>query len=427
MEQSKCGIRLYNLFPRIVGSIPRWEEQVDRIKDMGFNAIWVNPSHYAGFSGSLYSPKDYYRIADMFIDNSIDVAPFDQLKSFIKKCHDCNIKFIMDLVINHTAIDCDLIKEHKNWYKLDENGKIINPGAMHDGVWHAWGDLAEVNNLNSPDRDNLWNFWWKMMKYYLDMGVDGFRCDMAYQVPSDLWRFLIPKSREVKSDCLFLAESLGCDFKQVQELANLGFDYLFNSSKYWDFNEFWGMEQYHKTSQIVKTISFPESHDTVRMITETNGDIAAIKRQLLFSAVFSAGYMIPIGFEFGFTKQLNVVQTQPDWWENTLINFTEYIKKINALKDKYPVLNVEPGIEIVDQANWANVFCFKKTMPNEKSILVMLNKDTTQYQNIFIPDLTSILGENGIVDISPEYAMNYLPYSFDYHLRPSEVKILAQK
>ena len=137
--------------------------------------------------------------------------------------------------------------------------------------------------------------------------------------------------------------------------------------------------------------------------------------------------MIPVGFEFGFTKQLNVVQTQPDWWENTLVNFTDYIKKINALKDKYPVLNVEPGIEIVDQANWANVFCFKKTMPNEKSIFVMLNKDTAEYQNVFIPDLTSILGENGIIDISPEYAMNYLPYSFDYNLRPSEVKILAQK
>ena len=75
---------------------------------------------------------------------------------------------------------------------------------------------------------------------------------MAYQVPSDLWRYLIPKSREFKPGCLFLAESLGCDFKQVQELANLGFDYLFNSTKYWDFNELWGMEQYFKTSPIVK-------------------------------------------------------------------------------------------------------------------------------------------------------------------------------
>lgn len=426
MANNDKAIRLYNLFPRIIGSIPRWEEQIDRIKDLGFNAIWVNPFHYAGFSGSLYSPKDYFRIADMFIDNSIKVAPFDQLKSFIKKCHDSGIKFIMDLVINHTAIDCDLIKEHKNWYKLDDKGRIVNPGAVHDGVWHAWGDLAEVNNLESPDRDNLWAFWWKMMKYYMDMGVDGFRCDMAYQVPSVLWQYLIPKAREVNKNCLFLAESLGCDFKQVQELANLGFDYLFNSSKYWDFNDFWCMEQYYKTSPLVKTLSFPESHDTERLITQTHGDVAQVKRQLLFSALFSSGYMIPVGFEYGFNKALNVVKTQPEDWENTLIDFSDFIKKINAMKDQYKVLNVEPGIEIIDHGNWGNVFCFKKTLAGEKSVLVILNKDTHSHQNIYIPDLTAILDEKGIVDISPEYAMNYLPYSFDYNLRPSEVKILAQ-
>lgn len=427
MDSKKTAIRLYNLFPRIIGSMPQWEKQIDRIKDMGFNAIWVNPFHYAGFSGSLYSPKDYFRIADMFIDSNSKWGPFDQLKSVINKCHQAGIKFIMDLVINHTAIDCDLIKEHKDWYKLDENGKVVNPGAMDNGEWHAWGDLAEVNNLNSPDRDNLWNYWWSVMKFYLELGIDGFRCDMAYQVPSQLWSYLIPKSRELKPDCLFLAESLGCDFKQVQELAGLGFDYLFNSTKYWDFNEYWGMEQYYKTSPLVKTISFPESHDTGRIITEMNGDIAPIKRQLLFSALFSAGYMIPVGFEYGFTKALNVVNTQPDWWENTLIDFTEYIKKINALKDKYPVLNVEEGVEIVEQANWANVFCFKKSMPNEKSILVLLNKDKENHQNVHFDDLTKILGEDGIIDISPEYVMSYLPYDFDYDLRPSEVKILAQK
>lgn len=425
--KNETAIRLYNLFPRIIGSMPMWEKQIERIKSLGFNAIWVNPFHYSGFSGSLYSPKNYYRIADMFIDNTKKEGPFEQLKSVIKKCHDNGIKFIMDLVINHTAIDCDLIKEHKDWYKLDDNGNVINPGAMHDGEWHAWGDLAEVNNLHSPDRDKLWEFWWNMMKYYINLGVDGFRCDMAYQVPSELWSYLIPKAKELKKDCLFMAESLGCDFKQVEELARLGFDYLFNSSKYWDFNESWGLEQYFKTSPLVKTISFPESHDTGRMIVETNGDVSAVKRQLLFSALFSSGYMIPVGFEYGFTKQLNVVKTQPDDWEHTLIDFSDYIRKINALKDKYPVLNVEEGIEVIDQANWANVFCFKKSMPNEKQILVILNKDTENYQNVNFDDLTAILGINGIEDISPEFVMDYIPYDFDYNLRPSEIKILAQK
>ena len=57
----------------------------------------------------------------------------------------------------------------------------------------------------------------------------------------------------------------------------------------------------------------------------------------------------------------------------------------------------------------------------------MLNKDKDYHQNIYIPDLNAILGDNGIEDISPEYRVKNLPRTFDYNLRPSEVKILVQK
>lgn len=421
------SIRLYNLYPRLFGSMTRWQEHLDRIADMGFNAIWVNSFHYPGFSGSLYSPKDYYKFNPIFIDDNSSKAPVEQLRDFIAACHDKKLLFLMDLVINHTAIDCPLIKEHPDWYKLDAEGKVINPGAMHDGVWHAWGDLAEVNNLDSPDRENLWNYWWKMMNFYLDLGVDGFRCDMAYQVPGPLWTFLIEKSRAVKPGCLFIAESLGCDFKQVQELAQQGFDYLFNSIKYWDYNEPWGMEQYRKTSPLTPSIGFPESHDTPRLIAELNGNLAAVKRQLLFAALFSSGYMITSGFEYGFTKSLNVVKTDPTWWEETDIDLTDYLKKIAGLKKKLPILNQEIGIEIVDQANWPNVFCFKKSLPRQKAVFVAVNKDSNKHQHVYIPDLEAVTGTGPLFDASPEYAISAVPRSLDYALRPAEIKIIAQK
>jgi starch synthase (maltosyl-transferring) len=423
----KESIRLYNLYPRLFGSMTRWQEQLDRIVEMGFNAVWVNSFHYPGFSGSLYSPKDYYKFNPLFIDDNSAKAPAEQLKDFIAACHKKNLVFLMDLVINHTAIDCPLVQEHPDWYKLDAEGNVINPGAMHDGVWHAWGDLAEVDNQDSVDRQNLWDFWWKMMLHYLEMGVDGFRCDMAYQVPGELWTYLIEKSRSKKQDCLFIAESLGCDFKQVQQLAELKFDFLFNSLKYWDYNEPWGMEQYTKTSALTPSIGFPESHDTPRLITELNGNLAAVKRQLLFSALFSSGYMITSGFEYGFSKALNVVKTDPTWWEDTEIDLSDYLKKIAKMKMEYPVLSQELGIEIVDQANWPNVFCFRKAIPGEKAVFVALNKDVNKHQHVYIPDLEAVTGNGPLIDISPEYALSAIPRSLDYALRPAEVKVFAQK
>lgn len=421
------GIRLYNLYPRLVGSMSKWADHLDRISEMGFNTIWVNPFHYPGFSGSLYSPKDYYKFNPLFLDDTSTKAPIEQLKDFISACHKKGILFVMDLVINHTAIDCTLIQDHPDWFKRDEHGKIINPGAMHDGKWVAWGDLAEVDNESSPDRENLWNFWWKMMSYYIELGVDGFRCDMAYQVPADLWTFLIEKSRKAKPGCLFLAESLGCDFKQVQQLAELKFDYLFSSIKYWDFNEPWAMEQYYKTSPICPSIGFPESHDTPRLISDYNGDLAAVKRQLLFSALFCTGYMITMGYEYGFHKQLNVVKTDPTWWEETEIDLSEFLKNIADLKKAFPVLNIEQGIEIVDQANWPNVFCFKKSQHGMKTIFVALNKDRFNSQNVYIPDMEAIMGNVPLYDASLEEPFSAVPKTLNYSLKPSEIKIFAQK
>ena len=54
------GPRIYNLFPRLVGSMDRWPEHLPRIRELGFDWVYVNPWHYAGYSGSLYAVKDYY-------------------------------------------------------------------------------------------------------------------------------------------------------------------------------------------------------------------------------------------------------------------------------------------------------------------------------------------------------------------------------
>jgi starch synthase (maltosyl-transferring) len=418
------GIRLYNLFPRMIGTMKKWQEHLPRIAAMGFNAVYVNPFHYPGFSGSLYSPKDYFKFNPQFFENSHQ-GPNEQLRDFITACRQQGLLFIMDLVINHTAIDCTLIAEHSAWYKRNDRGEIIKPGAFHDGQWMEWGDLAEIDNAGSSDRDNLWEFWWRMMSHFMGLGVDGYRCDMAYAVPDDLWRFLIGRSREKKPGCLFLAESLGCSFQQVEGLARLGFDYLFNSAKYWDFNQPWGMEQYWKTSGIVPSVSFPESHDTNRLMTELNGDVAAVKRQLIFSTVFSKGIMIPIGFEFGFRRKLDVVRTDPSWWENTGMDFSPLITRMMQIKREFPVLNRESGLELVDQENWYNVFCFKRTSPGEKTVLVILNKDRHFGQRVLLHDLEHVFGPGIYRDISPESPLETIPRRFEYHLRPSEVKLLT--
>ena len=62
----------------------------------------------------------------------------------------------MDLVINHTAKDSPLTIEHNDWYQKKETGEIKSPGAWHNNNFIEWGDLATIDNANSPSKKYLW-------------------------------------------------------------------------------------------------------------------------------------------------------------------------------------------------------------------------------------------------------------------------------
>ncbi len=418
---------LYNIFPRLLGNVKNWYLYVDKAKEMLFNAIYINPIHYTGFSGSLYAIKDYYAYNPMFFDGKTEKDKEKQFVEFVNYCHKKGLKVILDLVINHTARDSHLTVEHKNWYKL-KDGKIESPG-----VWAGnkkiveWGDLAEIDNANSPDKKNLWNYWKKLIHHYIEnLKVDGFRCDAAYQVPNELWSFLIEYAKSLKPDTLFLAESLGCTIKETIGLVKAGFDYVFNSSKYWDFTEDWCLEQQillYKNK--ARSISFPESHDTERLYKESNGNIEYIKLRYLFACTFSTGVMMPLGYEYGFEKKTDVIKTTPDDFEEKKIDISDYIKKCNELKFKYRLFSEDSEIRRITDKYDPVLGFIKIGLTEKEKALVILNKDWHNYKRFYNSHLYALLQSDEIKDISVEYPMiEHIPDNFEYWLRPSQIKIL---
>jgi hypothetical protein len=66
-----------------------------------------------------------------------------------------------------------------------------------------------------------------------------------------------------------------------------------------------------------------------------------MKQHYLFSALFSAGVMIPVGFEYGFRRRLHVVNTRPGDWEQPNADLCEFIATVNAVKRQYKVFQEE--------------------------------------------------------------------------------------
>lgn len=414
---------IYNLFPLLAGKFMNWEKHLIRASDMGFNWIFVNPIQYPGFSGSIYSVKDYFSFNPLLIDEGSGKTPEEQVKDVNSKAEKLGLKMMVDLVINHCAVDSDLIKEHPEWFVLEKDG-VAHPFAYDRGKKVVWGDLARFDHRNTKDPDGLFRFFLKVVTYMVEIGFKGFRCDAAYQIPRSLWKRLISETKSKYPDVLFFAETLGCTSDQTRETAGAGFDYIFNSVKWWDFHSYWLQEQYNLTRDTAPSIGFPESHDTMRLCEELNGNVDGLKQRYLFCALFSAGTMVPMGFEFGFRKKLHVVKTRPEDWEETAIDLTQFIKKVNEIKRNYKIFQEEALTQISNYDQNILIMWKASTHTWEES-LIILNKDIYNKQHFYVDDpYKFVQSRSPFIDVSPEYPLEYISTPFSYDLRPGQGIVL---
>ena len=421
-------MKIYNLFPLLAGPFQDWEPHLARAAGMGFDWVFVNPIQKLGKSGSLYSISDYFAINKAFLDPRTRRSPADQVRAMVADAERLGMSLMIDLVINHCAIDSGLVKEHPSWFVRDGE-RVASPFCIEeDGNKVVWHDLAQLDHSNSPDRDALLAYCGDVVEYLAGLGFRGFRCDAAYQIPAGFWRALIARTRAAHPDVVFGAETLGCSPEETRETAAAGFDFIFNSSKWWDFDGDWLLDQYEQTRHIAPSVSFPESHDTERLFSETGGNPDALKQRYLFASLFSTGVMMPLGYEYCFRRRLDVVNSRPKDWEEPSADLTDFIAHVNRLKDRYPVLRGEGRIEVIDHPSPAILILRKQADDSDSEALMVLNKDVHHRQYCRIDDLyRHIQSPPPLYDVSPDWPMDYLPTPFEFELAPGMGRVLVTR
>lgn len=416
-------MRIYNLFPRLAGPLSRWQSHLERAADLGFDWVFVNPIQRTGASGSLYSIADYFAINPMLVDPDSTRSPEEQVRDVVAAAERLGLRMMVDLVINHCAYDSDLVARHPEWFR-HEAGRVAHPFCVEDsGHRTVWQDLAAFDfSRAGGNGDGLFGYLVRVIEYLAGLGFAGFRCDAAYQLPPEVWRRLIDAVRRRHPDTVFVAETLGCTADQARATSQGGgFDYIFNSSKWWDFSAPWLLEQYHLTREFTRSISFPESHDTDRLCAETNGNVAALKQRYLFAAVFASGVLMPMGYEHGFRRRLHVVHTTAADWEDTDIDLGEFIRETNRMVAGRALFQQECPTEILTYSNPNILLLWKASIQNGEEALILLNKDTHRHQHFYAEQLRRYTQAGApLQDISPEFRLDYLPQPFDYGLRPGQ-------
>ncbi|MBW2732138.1 MAG: alpha-amylase [Deltaproteobacteria bacterium] len=421
---------IYSLFPRLAGTMPQWLEHSARAAEMGFNWIHLNPLHYPGFSGSLYAVKDFYRLNPLFVPKGCE-DPMEELRRTIDAMHEQGLLVMMDLVVNHTAKDSPLIKDHPSWFRRDENGYVISPSAIDPADTRnvtVWGDLAEVDNAHSTQHQELWAYWTALVQYYLDLGFDGFRCDAAYKVPTKLWRLLIAAGSKRKEGVHFFAETLGCRLAEVRGLKAAGFDYLFNSSKWWNFDQMWALDQHAEFAEIAPSVSFPETHDTTRLFADTDGTRAVQKQRYVLATAFSAGNLMPIGYEYCFTKKLHVVESMPEDWEGKTRSIVDFIKRVNGLVPTIGALSEEGRWRVLTDLGGATTLLCKEA-EGVAPLVLAVNKDWHSRQRLKLRGLDALFEGSSQPAVLRLYGKQTvreaLPKNRELKLAPAEIALVT--
>jgi starch synthase (maltosyl-transferring) len=416
---------IYNLFPLLAGPFSRWDAHFERAAAMGFDWVFVNPIQHPGYSGSMYSTFDHFRYHPLLLDRTSGVPEEEQVRQMVAQAHRHSLKMMIDLVVNHCAFDAPLTRQHPEWFKHD-NGQLAHPSCKHGDQVVVWGDLVQFDHRYSRDREGLYRYCLLLVEHLLELGFDGFRCDAAYQLPGDFWHRLISELKSHNRAIIFAAETLGCTADQTRETARAGFDYIFNSAKWWDFNEPWLIEQYELTRDIAPSIAFPESHDTDRLAAELNGNVAGLKQRYLFAALFSSGVLMPVGFEFGFRNRLHVVNTRPTDWETTDIDLRPFITAVNRIKREYPVAREECPLSVLPYHNPQILLLWQAGTHSRWESLLILNKDIDHHQEFTTDHFRHYLQAGAPVrDVSPEFPLDYIHEPFHYALRPGQGVVLV--
>lgn len=178
--------------------------RLDYIKELGCNAIWINPCFKSPFGDAGYDVADYYTVAPRYGTN-------EDLKQLFEEAHKRDMHILLDLVPGHTSVEHPWFKESMKAERNEYTDRYI----WTDSIWEAPEGMASLRGISDRDGSCALNFFssqpalnygfyertrpWQqapsdpgpqasleemknIIRFWLGMGCDGFRVDMAHSM-----------------------------------------------------------------------------------------------------------------------------------------------------------------------------------------------------------------------------------------------------
>ena len=362
------------------GTFAAAEQHLPRLKELGVDIVWLMPIYPIGVKERKGTLGSYYAISD-YCKTNPEFGTLEQFDTFVASAHKLGLKVVLDWVANHTSPDALWINERPaDWYVRDEQGNTI--------VQYDWTDIAKLNYDNHDMRAEMV----KAMRFWMERGIDGFRCDMACEVPFDFWKATTAELRKDYPQMYWLAEG------ENTELHNNSFD----ASYAWELHHLLNaiarsekgvneLKEYIAKDAAAHPaeafrLMFTSNHDENSWAGtefERMGDAAKVMAVLTFTLP-NGQPLIYTGQEMGWNKRFEFFEKDhiPAWEAN---EYAEFYKSLTTLRHNNPALAAgERGgkIEYIDAVP-EGVFAFRRAVEgNSVTVYANLTKEAVSFNDI---------------------------------------------
>lgn len=348
------------------GSFTALRRRLGELKRLGVTVLWLMPIHPVGEvkrKGTLGSP---YAVKDFDAVNP-ELGTRAEFDALLRAVHDSGLRLIIDLVINHTAWDNPLLREHPDWYTRNARGVIISPNQ-------DWHDVADLDYRNPALR--RWMI--DMMARWVRAGVDGFRCDVAEMVPIDFWREAIPALRAIRP-VMMLAEGTApelhvgaFDMTYAWNTYDVLLPILEGRSGVSDLDAALTRERYQFPRGALR-LRFTTNHDknaydappVVRYGTDGAKAVAVLAHTL------PGVPLIYNGQEVGTDRRMSLFEKEEIDWSRDPHGFGPLYSTLNRLRREHPALR-RGDMRRIEAKQFPYLYTFTRSFEND-TVLVAIN------------------------------------------------------
>ena len=340
--------------------------------------VHPTPTTYARFGrfGSPYAALDLTAVDPALVEFDKRTTGIDQFCELTQTAHSLGARVFIDIVINHTGWGSTLQENHPEFFLKKTDGDFASPGAWGT----VWEDLVELEQHDVK----LWDLVADSLLVWCRRGVDGFRCDAGYKIPTPAWQYIVARVQDEFSETIFLLEGLGGSWEATESLLTEGgmqwaYSELFQNYSGQDVA--WYLDYANRQNERIGSyVHYSETHDNSRLADKGRA-WSLLRNRLCALTSPGGGFGFTCGVEWLAAEKIRVHGNTGLNWDST-DNLVPELGRLNRLISDHPCFFDGAKLTRLSAPDAPVYALLRESAEGKDSVLILVNTDVEKENSL---------------------------------------------